>query len=277
MQISSRSIDPTRRVNLRRARPRSACALIALAWVVLFAWTALALDPGQARAQDASPRLAPSAPSTPSTPSKGGDCTAGAGEAAARRIQTRYEGIRDLRAGFLQTNEAATFGGAPLMTPDPKTGKVIFAKPGKMRWVYDAPEPSVVVSNGSTLWIHDVEAESVTRLAVTAGFLSGAALQFLLGDGQILESFDVVATRCNSERVTLDLIPKRDATYERLGLVADSKSGDVLATSVLDLFGNLTRIEFSEIETNRGPSPETFEFKAPEGVEVLEYNGSPTG
>jgi outer membrane lipoprotein carrier protein len=207
----------------------------------------------------------------------GNACEAGTGEAVAKRIQARYEGIRDLSGGFAQTNESATFGGEPLMSPDRKTGKVVFAKPGKMRWTYEAPEASVVVSNGSTLWIYDVDDRSVTRLAVTAGFLSGAALQFLLGDGQILESFDVTAQSCEPGRVALALKPKEDATYERLGLLADPESGDILATSVLDLFGNLTQIEFDAIEVNQSPGDSTFEFEVPEGVEVLEYEGSPTG
>jgi outer membrane lipoprotein carrier protein len=204
-------------------------------------------------------------------------CEAGTGEATARLIQTRYEGIHDIRANFAQTNESATFGGEALMSPERKTGEVLFAKPGKMRWTYQTPEKSVVVSNGSTLWIYDVEAQSVTRLQVTSGFLSGAALQFLLGDGVILQSFDVRASRCEARRVSLDLVPKTDATYERLGLVADPGTGEVLATSVLDLFGNLTRIEFSEIQTNLGLGQEAFEFEPPEGVEVIEYDGSPTG
>ena len=204
-------------------------------------------------------------------------CEAGAGEATARLIQTRYEGIRDIRADFAQTNESVTFGGEPLMSPETKTGEVLFAKPGKMRWTYQSPEQSVVVSNGSTLWIYDVEAKSVTRLKVTSGFLSGAALQFLLGDGVILQTFEVRASRCEARAVSLDLVPKTDASYERLGLVADPRTGDVLATSVLDLFGNLTRIEFSEIETNLAPGQEAFEFEAPEGVEVIDYDGSPQG
>ena len=162
-----------------------------------------------------------------------------------------------------------------MMTAEAKTGRVVFAKPGKMRWTYEAPEASVVVSNGTTLWIHDVEGQSVTRLAVTAGFLSGAAVQFLLGDGQILESFEVSARSCNPGRVELDLVPRSDATYERLGLVADPDTGEIIATSVLDLFGNLTNIEFSAIEVNQGAEPSTFEFSVPEGVELLDYKGTP--
>ena len=203
-------------------------------------------------------------------------CGEGAGLAAAHRIQARYDEIRDLAGRFTQTNESSTFGGEPLMSPEQKTGGVVFAKPGKMRWTYEAPERSVVVSNGNTLWLYDVEGRTVTQLAVTAGFLSGAALQFLLGDGKILESFEVRAAACSAGRITLDLLPKAESTYERLGLLADAETGEILATSVLDLFGNLTMIEFADVVVNRDPDRALFEFEAPEGVEVIEYDGSPT-
>lgn len=204
-------------------------------------------------------------------------CAAAAGPNAAKRIQARYDGIRDIRANFEQRSESATFSGQPLMTAEPKTGVVTFAKPGKMRWSYQSPEPSIVVSDGRLLWIYDVAGQSITRLEVTSGFLSGAALHFLLGDGQLLESFEVRATSCTGGRVTLDLLPRADATYERLGLVADEVTGDIVATSVLDLFGNLTEIYFSEIETNLDPKAETFVLEIPDGVEVIDYVGSPGG
>ena len=198
-------------------------------------------------------------------------CEAGLAEQTAHKIQTRYEGIRDLRADFEQTNVSATFEGEALMKPEPRRGRVVFAKPGKMRWTYAPPEASVVVSDGKTLWIHDVEARTVTRLAVTEGYLTGAALQFLMGDGDILGSFRVSVSDCDAKQVTLDLLPNEDASYERLGLVADRATGSVVATSVSDLFGNLTRIRFDKLEENRKPPPDTFVLKIPEGVEVIDY------
>lgn len=192
-------------------------------------------------------------------------------EQVARQIQGRYEGIRDLRADFVQTNVSATFEGEALMNPVPRRGKVVFAKPGRMRWTYEPPEASVVVSDGKTLWIHDVEAKTVTRLAVTEGYLSGAALQFLMGSGRILESFRVATSDCDASRVSLELVPRSDASYERLGLVADRATGSVVETSVTDLFGNVTRIRFEGIEENRDPTPDTFVLKIPEGVEVIDY------
>ena len=198
-------------------------------------------------------------------------CDPGLAVEAARKIQLRYEGIRDLRADFVQTTTSATFEGEALMNPEPRHGKVVFAKPGKMRWTYAAPEASVVVSDGKTLWIHDLDAKTVTRLAVTEGYLSGAALQFLFGDGKILEAFEVSVTACDAQQVTLDLLPREDSSYERLGLVANRSTGRVMATSVTDLFGNQTRIRFDALEENRDPQPEVFVLKIPTGVEVIDY------
>lgn len=216
----------------------------------------------------------PAAPDADASSTGVSGCEAGAGVEAASRVQARYDRIRDLEADFVQVSRSATFAGAPLMDSAPKSGRVVFAKPGKMRWTYGDPEPSVVVSDGESLWIYDVEGATVTRLEVTAGYLSGAALQFLLGDGNILEEFDVKATACTAERITLELLPKKDASYERLGLVADRDSGEIEATSVVDLFGNRTEIRFEAIEVNQSPAASVFEFEAPEGVELIEYAGS---
>lgn len=198
-------------------------------------------------------------------------CDPGLAIETARKIQSRYEGIRDLRADFVQTNTSATFEGEALMSTEPRKGKVVFAKPGKMRWTYAAPEASVVVSDGKTLWIHDLDAKTVTRLAVTQGYLSGAAIQFLFGEGKILEAFEVSVAECDAKQVTLDLRPREDASYESLGLVADRATGSVLATSVTDLFGNQTRIRFEALEENLDPRPEVFVLKIPAGVEVIDY------
>lgn len=198
-------------------------------------------------------------------------CAAGRGEAVARIVQARYDDIRDLEAGFSQRSESATFAGEPLVDDAEKRGRVVFAKPGRMRWHYAAPDESVVVSDGDTLWIYDVAGATATRLEVTAGYLSGAALQFLLGDGQLLESFRVRAIACGEETVELDLVPVAESTYERLGLVADVASGDIRETSVVDLFGNRTVIRFEGTRVNQSPPAATFRFEPPAGVEVIDY------
>ena len=99
----------------------------------------------------------------------------------ARHVQQRYEKVRDLSAHFEQTTRRVALGdggGDALVA----RGDVVFAKPGKMRWAYESPEPSLVVSDGATLWIYDPKAREVQKLSLGEGHLSAAGVQFLLGD-----------------------------------------------------------------------------------------------
>ena len=70
--------------------------------------------------------------------------------------------------------------------------------------------------------------------------------------------------------VDLELQPLQPASYERLGLRVRAVTGEVLATDVVDLFGNVTRIAFSEIRINQDPPGELFTFEVPQGVEVFD-------
>ncbi len=195
-------------------------------------------------------------------------------EALAGRVQSHYETVRDLQADFVQNTRSVAFAGGSGLDAAPARGRVHFAKPGRMRWEYREPEPSLVVSDGATLWIHDPVAKEVQVLPVGAGFLSGAAIQFLLGEGKLLGSFRVSARSCDAP-ATLVLHPLEPSTYERLELVVDVETGAIRETVVLDLFGNRTEVAFREVETNRDPPGELFRFDPPEGTRVLELPASP--
>lgn len=188
----------------------------------------------------------------------------------AARVQARYDGVQDLEARFTQKSRSVAFGGAGQEME--ASGVALFAKPGRMRWTYEKPEPSIVVSDGKTLWIYDPTAREVQEFAVGQGFLSGTAVQFLLGEGRILEAFEVRAERCTGESVRLFLTPREETSYELLELVVSPASGDVRGTAVVDLFGNRTDVSFESLQLNRRPDPARFRFVAEPGVRVLRAN-----
>jgi len=214
----------------------------------------------------------------------GGSANAGAGgeeeqqprcaEEVALRVQKHYDGVRDLSAEFSQSTQSVILGTVP-GEEIPTRGKVIFAKPGRMRWVYESPGPSLVVSDGQTLWIYDPTVKEVQVLSVDAGFLSGTAVQFLLGEGQILESFLVSAKTCEGDEISLDLQPKQIATYERLELRVDKANGAILATAVVDLFGNRTDVVFEKVQRNSNPDEAVFRFEPSPDDRVLTLPGVP--
>jgi outer membrane lipoprotein carrier protein len=187
-------------------------------------------------------------------------------DGAIEAIQNRYGLIDDLRADFEQVTRTAALAGRGSSV----SGTVSFAKPGKMRWSYADP-PSLLVSDGRTLWLYDPAFKEVQKLSVANSlYLSGASIQFLLGGGNIRRDFSIVERGCSVDSVAIDLTPREPATYERLAIVADRNTGDLIRTTIYDLLGNVTEVRFSNLETDLSPPPETFQFDPPAGVKVLE-------
>jgi outer membrane lipoprotein carrier protein len=195
-------------------------------------------------------------------------------EEVALRVQRHYDGVRDLSASFEQSTRVATLGVAGEAEPMRATGTVVFAKPGRMRWSYEQPEKSLVITDGKELWTYDPGLGEAQRLPVQEGFLSGAAMQFLLGEGDILREFVVRARACDAERAVLELEPRAPTSYERLVLEVAAPTGRVDASEVTDLFGNATRVAFSDVRTNTNPDEDVFRFAPPKGTRVIEIPAS---
>jgi len=192
---------------------------------------------------------------------------------AVNAIQDRYRATRDIRANFLQTTRSVAFG-AKGPTSDAK-GTVQFAKPGKMRWNYREPAPSLLVSDGSVLWIYDPAKGEAQRFAMADGgdYFSGAGVRFLLGEGEMLKEFRVTQDDCSGAEWELELYPLRPTTYEKLRVRVEPETGDLVQTQVIDLLGNVTTVDFEEIEVNLAPDASVFEFDPPANVTVIDLVG----
>jgi chaperone LolA len=203
-----------------------------------------------------------------------GEETASCAEAIALRVQRHYDSVRDLSADFVQSSRVVSLAGSEGESLQ-ASGQVLFAKPGRMRWSYEKPEASLVVTDGKNLWTFEPGRGEAQHVTAAEGFLSGAAIQFLLGEGEILDAFRVSAESCDGERVVLHLEPREPTSYERLALEVDREQGLVHATEVVDLFGNATRVALSNVRINSNPKPALFDFKPPAGVRVIEVPAVP--
>jgi outer membrane lipoprotein carrier protein len=193
------------------------------------------------------------------------------GDAAAATLQHRYELVKDLRADIVQKTRAVALGPEPSQQMTSK-GTVVLAKPGKLRWSYEEPEPSLVVSDGETLWIYDPEFREAQKLPAAEGYLSAAAVQFLLGEGEMKRDFEISALSCGSDTAELRLVPRAAASYEEIHVLLNRTTGDLLRTTVFFVLGNVTEVAFSNIEINRNPAPDVFRLDLPADVRVIELN-----
>lgn len=191
-------------------------------------------------------------------------------EEYAKRIQAFYKKTEDFQAKFTQTYQDIAAG-----TSKVSYGRVYFKKPGKMRWDYYTSKSSkkrdkIYVSDGNAFWIYETEFKQVFRQCLSKSQLP-TSLRFLMGEGELLEEFDVTLAGTHSkESPALKLVPKvATSKYKELRFEIDPETYQVQKTVVFDPYGNSNSIQFNNTLVNRKLPDSGFDFKAPADARVV--------
>jgi outer membrane lipoprotein carrier protein len=186
-------------------------------------------------------------------------------------IQNQYEKVLTFEADFSQKSYVKAMN----QTQSVK-GQVQIKKPGKMRWVYGAPDTQILISNGKTLWLYVPEEEQATKVPVESIYSSNTPALFLAGKGKLTQAFNVESVSQESQNIVVTLVPKNeDQSLARLVLLADKKNYQIIGSTVYDKLGNKTEIRFNRIRVNQEIPEEQFQLKTPPGVEILDYTQTP--
>ena len=70
-------------------------------------------------------------------------------------------------------------------------------------------------------------------------------------------------------RAALELVPRSGATYRKLVLGVNPKSGEVTDSILFETAGNTNRFKFRNAKLNTGLAQTIFEAKAPPGWEII--------
>lgn len=181
------------------------------------------------------------------------------------QVQARYDATRDFTAAVRQ--ELVMASGGKSMTA---SGRVAFAKPGRMRWTLTEGASQVIVADGATLWFYEPEEQQVLKAPFQAAFRSSTPISFLTGVGRLRTDFEVTVDDPGSGPLRLRLQPRGDADLGTLLLTVDRDSYDIVGAEVTDPIGNVTRLQFSDLRRNVGLPAEEFRFDVPPGVDVVD-------
>jgi outer membrane lipoprotein carrier protein len=192
-------------------------------------------------------------------------------------VQTFYDQTKTLQADFEQTRYTRLYD-----RYDRAKGRVVFKKPGMMRWDYAKPNGQVFVSNGKKLLIYQPPEEGEKRGQLIERALDEdqlpSAFSFLTGGGVLNKDFEVRLLEHSNESFkdgyVLQLIPRKQTpNYEQLvfyvrALTTDGKrAGVVQRVLIIDSAGNRNRFDFSKMEFNRDVSDRRFDYRPPKGTE----------
>jgi outer membrane lipoprotein carrier protein len=190
----------------------------------------------------------------------------------AAAVQAFYDQTRDVTAGFYQTYVNKLYG-----KTDRSSGRVVFKKPGKMRWDYDKPNGKVIVSDGSKLLVYepgeDGDKGQVVEQAITQAQLP-QAMAFLMGTGRLEDDFTFRLLDAQREGFAsgdvLELRPKQPTPhYDRILFYVERNAalrGLVRRMLIIDGNGNRNRFDFNGLKFNTNVADTTFSWQPPQGT-----------
>jgi outer membrane lipoprotein carrier protein len=154
------------------------------------------------------------------------------------------------------------------------SGDFEFLRPNRFKFVYKKPFEQSIVSDGQTLWLHDVDLNQVTARKL-AQVLSGtpAAVIAAAADIKALQAdFTLVPQPDKNGLAWVQATPKsKDGQVQSItvGFRNTDKGSELAVLEILDSFGQRSVMTFSQFEVNPALAAAGFQFKPPAGADVI--------
>lgn len=149
----------------------------------------------------------------------------------------------------------------------PQTGEFSFHRPGQFKWKVEKPYEQLIVSDGKTVYQYDPDLSQVTERGVDQSIGSSPAA-ILFGSGSLDEAF-VVTALPDAEGLKWLRAKPRDAAAGFTHVDIGFRDNLPARLALLDSFGQITRIELHDIQTNPVLPQDAFRFVPPKGVDVV--------
>lgn len=168
-------------------------------------------------------------------------------------VQAHLRGLESMTANFTQTDRAGKV----------LTGTMALKKPGRIRFQYEKGVPTLIVSDGRSLWFIDYSVRQVSRWPI-----GNSPLGVLLDPSKDISRFARIVPTTNPQVLSVDAYDPKHPEYGRINLVfaRDSRgpAGLMLQGWVaLDSQNNRTTIRLTNHQFNVPVSDGTFRWRDP--------------
>jgi len=180
--------------------------------------------------------------------------------------------VKSAKSGRAEFTQIVTAPPRDGQTARSKTssGTFEFARPNRFRFNYKKPFEQTIVADGQTLWLYDADLRQVTTrkqsealgatpaaLIASAPDLTTLRKDFNLEDAGTKDGLQWVQATPKAKEGQLHLV--------KIGF----RGNDLAALEILDSFGQRSMLTFNKMELNAAVSPDVFNFKPPQGADVL--------
>ena len=137
----------------------------------------------------------------------------------------------------------------------------------KFRWQVDRPFAQLIIADGAQLQIYDPDLAQVTVHDIDER-LGSTPLTILLGDMDALAAEFAISRTVDGTKRRFLLRPESEtALFLQVELIFQAQLLEALA--IWDSAGQLTRIQFGDMQFDQSIIPEQFELTLPAGTDVI--------
>jgi outer membrane lipoprotein-sorting protein len=167
-----------------------------------------------------------------------------------KRIETYLNGIKTMKARFLQVSSSGDYS----------EGTLYFAKPGKMRLEYDDPKPILIVADGVYLTYFDKLLKQISYFS-----LESTQASILLKEHISFSSSEILVTAFERGAgvLRLTVIKGTDPREGSLTLIFSDRPLDLKKWTVTDAQGVVTNVSLLAPRFDLPVDPNLFKFEPP--------------
>ena len=167
-----------------------------------------------------------------------------------RRVEAYLNGLKSLKAGFLQVSSNGSVA----------TGTLYLARPGKVRFEYDPPNPILLLSDGYFLRYVDKDLKQVTHM-----WLDNTPIGFLLKeDIKLSESLTITKFSRNANVLIITLIDPEKPEKGTISLIFSDNPLKLKKWVIKDAQGITTTITLNNSERAVKINPTLFKLTSEE-------------
>ena len=192
--------------------------------------------------------------------------------ASAGGMESLENFVKSAKSGRADFSQVVTAPGKDGQAARSKTstGTFEFSRPNRFRFDYKKPFEQIIVADGQTLWLYDIDLKQVTsrKQAQVLGSTPAALIASSPDLGALKKDFNLEAIAERDGLQWVQATPKaKDGQLHNVKV--GFRGNELAALDILDSFGQRSVISFSKMELNTGIPPDSFQFKPPQGVDVV--------
>jgi outer membrane lipoprotein carrier protein len=170
--------------------------------------------------------------------------------------------IERLKADFTQT-----VVGARRDMVQSSEGSLRLARPHRFRWESRAPYPQTIVTVDDKLYVYDPDLRQVQVKRLDEALAGTPALVLLGTADEIAAQFEVTRSETDGDQ-QFALAPKNpDAVYTQIRMTFNARR--LTQIEIVDSLGQMTDVDFKNVEVNGPLAPDEFEFTIPPDVDLI--------